>query len=748
MKYWNTSTRGDYYISEKLRMYVRFSKYETRLDNPNYGGTIAVASDNGGIMDALNATADLLYTPTPNTTVDVRYGVTYLEDDYGSSWAQVGTEGYSRLWANSTWYQPVISAYEGVYYPHFQFRGLLGADTNLASTGTGGWWQVHGRNHNYNVNVTHISGKHQLKFGHSLRYLYNQNATPGPGNWVFSYADTASTFQNPDPAVSGDPYASLLLGAPSEGNAHIKPGYNDFQQQVSGYVQDDIRVNRRLTLNLGLRWEMETAPREQNNMFSRYLDLTKATAGLQGIVIPSEVTSLAQVNYKLNGAWVFADSSNQRLYQTPKHNLLPRLGFAFKIDEKSALRVGYGRWAVQILAAAPEGWAYPLNGYEQDTNIIGAKEGIPQTSLSNPFPATNPVQLPVGTGYGANTNVGQGASWYYQNLKTPINNRFNISYQRQLPLGVLLDTTFFMNRGHDTVPNSMWGGHYDQNINMTDPMLTYSLKSKIDEQVANPFYGLPVTVMPGNLRTQETVSIGQLLRVYPQYEDLNVMFTPGGKSKYTSLQFKADKALSHGLAFSFGYSYNHESNTYWYDDVATFNNDRTWTDGLSPRHRITGGGSYELPFGKGRTYLTHMHPVLEAMIGGWTTSHLIMWNGGRLLEFGSAVVTGDPTIVSPVRSRWFDTTMFSTLPSYTRRTNPRYYDGLRGPGYWNLDSTLAKNFHLTERVRFELRAEFYNMTNTFQTGGVDTGIGSSTFGQSTSQANYGREVQYTGRIHF
>jgi hypothetical protein len=495
---------------------------------------------------------------------------------------------------------------------------------------------------------------------------------------------------------------------------------------------------------------MEQAPREQDNQFSRYLDLTKPISYFQTNTpqIPSEVTSLVSRNYSWNGAWVFTDSSNQRLYNTPKRNFLPRLGFAFKIDDKSALRVGWGRWAVQMLAAAPEGWAYPLYGYEQRTDIIAAKEGIPQTKLSDPFPSTNPVQLPIGTGYGAATNLGQSAAWYNQNLKTPINNRFNISYQRQLPFGVLIDTTFFMNRGHDSVPNAMWGGHYDQNINMTDPSLVYSLKSKIDEQVTNPFYGLPIEVMPGNLRTQKTVSIGQLLRAYPQYGDLTVDFMPGFRNKYTSWQFKAEKALSHGLAFSFGYNFNHESYTYWYDDLAQYNNDKTWTSATAPHHRITAGGSYELPFGKGRMLLTHMHPVLEAMIGGWTTSHLFMWNAGSLLTFDDAIATGDPTIDSPVEKRWFDTTKFSTLPSYTRRTNPQYYDGLRGPGYWNLDSTLAKNFQITERFRLEVRAELYNVTNTFMSGGVDTGIGSSTFGMSTSQANYGREVQYTGRIHF
>jgi hypothetical protein len=516
---------------------------------------------------------------------------------------------------------------------------------------------------------------------------------------------------------------------------------------VTAYFQDNFRVNRRLTINLGLRWEMETAPYEQDNQFSRYIDLNNTIPELSGgVKMPSAVTSLASVSYKWTGAMMIADKDNRNLYNTPKRTFMPRLGFAFKIDEKSALRVGWGRWGVPILAAAPEGWAYPIYGYEANTNLIGPKAGVPVTSISNPFPASNPVQSPTGSALGRYTQLGQVASWYTQELKTPINDRFNISYQRQIPYGILLDTTFFINRGRDAVPNAMWGGHYDQALNMVNPSLYYKHGAALDQEVSNPFYNL--AYFSGGIKTQETVSIAQLLRTYPQYQDLNQMFQAGFSSHYTALQIKADRAMSKGLAFTFGYNYNRESHTHYYDDLDQYTDNKTWIDQMSPRNRVTAGGTYELPFGKGRMYLNHMHPVLEAVVGGWSTAHLLMWNQGSLLSFGGAVVSGDPSVSSPVRSRWFDTSKFTSLPAYTRRTNPEYYDGLRGPGYWQLDSTLSKNFPITERIRLEFRIEMYNMPNTFMTGGVNTDPGSGSFGTSTSQANYGREMQYTARIHF
>jgi len=114
------------------------------------------------------------------------------------------------------------------------------------------------------------------------------------------------------------------------------------------------------------------------------------------------------------------------------------------------------------------------------------------------------------------------------------------------------------------------------------------------------------------------------------------------------------------------------------------------------------------------------------------------------------IVEGNPKIDNPTLSRWFDTSKLRQAEPYTPRTNPWYFDGLRGPGFWNWDATAVKYFQLTERVRFELRMEFYNFPNVFMPGQPTTTVTSANFGKSTTLAggNYGREVQYTARIHF
>ena len=131
LKYWNISNRVDFNISDKWRMYTRFSKYETRLDNPNHGGTIAVRSDNGGLMDALNAVADGLYMASPNTVINMRYGAVYVEDDYDSQWAKVPESVWANLWPNG-WYKPILAPLPGVYYPAFNFSGNGSLNAGIA----------------------------------------------------------------------------------------------------------------------------------------------------------------------------------------------------------------------------------------------------------------------------------------------------------------------------------------------------------------------------------------------------------------------------------------------------------------------------------------------------------------------------------------------------------------------------------------------------------------------------------------
>jgi hypothetical protein len=143
-----------------------------------------------------------------------------------------------------------------------------------------------------------------------------------------------------------------------------------------------------------------------------------------------------------------------------------------------------------------------------------------------------------------------------------------------------------------------------------------------------------------------------------------------------------------------------------------------------------------------------VHPIINAALGGWSTSSLFLWNSGAFLRFGQLDVSGDPGDATRDWSRWFNTAVFKQATPFTPRTNPYQYEGLTGPAFWQLDSTISKNFNLTEKFKLEIRLEAYNLTNSVMPGNPNLTVTSTQFGGITSQVNYGREMQYTLRLHF
>ncbi len=778
--YYNLSDRVDYNLSDNWRLFARFSKFQTRLDNNNWGGTIAVPSDNGGTMDALNAVFDAVWMVNSRTAVDINLGVTYVEDTYNSTWAQVDQSVWAGLWPNSNWYTNVIpsgcSAPDlACYFPEFDVNGIGTGGGFNKITGFGGYWFVGGRSYNPTVNVTREEGKHSLEFGWEWRHSYDQDINQsGPGSMGFNAVDTGNTFQSSfDPSQTGDMWASALLGVVATGTAQTPLVVDMHQEQVGLYLQDNWHLTHRITLNLGLRWERETAPMEEQYHLAQTLDLTSQIPGLgigsgytYNVAIPSQVTDIASIPYQFNGALVYTNAQHPRMYDAPWGNFLPRIGIAYRLNEKTAIRAGYARYAVPWVMIHPETGGLQVNGFAQSTSALDPLSGLPRTALSDPYPSTgsaptsawtyptsiNPVQQPVGNSLGRYTDLGNSISYWAgdTNMKTPMNDRFNIGIQHQAPFNLFTQATFFMMFEHNAQDPSMWGGAYNYNVNQMDPNLSYAYKGLVDQTVPNPFYNLmPANLMPGSLRNEPTVSVGALLKPYPQYGDLNQYAWPGFSDHYYSIALQANRPMAKGLTAVFAYNYARQKEDAFFNALDNYNNKPTMFDRGNPRSDFRTGATYELPFGNGRQFANHVNKFVDAIIGGWGTSQLFFWRSGNLLTFGDAQVNGDPTQNVPA-GYYFNPAVFSTLPAYTLRTNPRYYPGLRGPNWWELDSSFFKTFNLTERVKLELRMELYNMPNKFMPSDPVTSIGSGSLGLSTDVAsgNYGREAQFMGRITF
>ncbi|MEK7403849.1 MAG: TonB-dependent receptor [Acidobacteriota bacterium] len=730
--YWNFTDRLDWQLNEKWKVYGRFSRFENTLTPERYADSRGL-TQNGGIMNTENITGDAVYAMTPRTVLNLRWSYASLKDDLDDPPSEITEKDLEEFWPNNPWYKSYIGDLKKFYYPAF---GVLGR---------GSWWYQHGNTQNAYARVSQQRGSHYLKFGAEFRHYSQWCHFPSFMSFTANNAAlTADTYINPVTTMSGSSYATLLLGALSAGSM----GYTAPQEArvnfYSLYFQDDVKVTRRLALNLGLRWEYESPPVDLEDRFTRYLDLTQPIPEMQANPprIPAEVTAFAKIPYQWNGALVFAGGEQRGLWDGSKREFMPRVGAVYRINDRASLRFGYARYivppidAVDVLRAQA-----PAYGFSVSSSVLGVQTGVPRAVLSNPFPPDNPLKPIPGKSFGRYTQLGDGVAWNYQDLHTGVNDRYNLSLQQEWPAKIVSDVTFFMNRGHN-LP-------YGKALNMADPDYSYTYKSALDRTVPNPFYEyLTLNKFPGSLRNSRTVTIGSLLRPYPHYGGLTENNTPGALSHQYSFQVRVRRAFSRGYSFMANYATSLIRATTFFNSIDEYLNRMSFQDSGDPRHRLNLSGTFELPLGKGRRYLGGAPRAADLLLGGWSYSPLVTYNSGDWLSFGAFIASGNPMLDNPARQKWFDTSKFQRQPAYTPRTNPLYYPGLTGPRQWNLDSTLSKYFRLSERFRAELRMEAYNLTNSIMWSGPNMSIDSPLFGQVLKQNNKGREFQYTLRFHF
>ncbi|MBK5291514.1 MAG: TonB-dependent receptor [Acidobacteriia bacterium] len=744
VKYWNLSDRADWNVNDKLKIFGRFSMFKTFVKQDNYSGSVAEAP-NGSERHSWNTVGDAVYTLNPTTVLNVRGSYNAIFDSFAVQSAQVGEAGLASIWGSNTWYKAYAANLPAVYYPGFIIRRGPTA-TNLGRTG---FWFQDPDAYTFQSKVSKAAGRHYFKVGGEFRYNKVIAVRPQPMTFDLRPEYTANTFLSPNTSLSGDAWASLLIGAIDNSSFTRslplqKASYNFW----SFFFQDDFKITQRLTLNLGLRYEYEAPLTDPEDRLSRFLDLKAPIPEFQGAnapVLPPEATALRTGPPVYNGAWIFTDSNNRGSWKAQRALFMPRVGFAYRMNDRTALRFGYARYLIPASLTdgldVLGGIQYP--GFDAQSNVLPFLTGVPQARLRDPYPGG--VVPVTGKGFGAYTNLGSTTTpiWYHQDFRVGVNERINFTLQRELPGHVILDATYFVNFGRD-LPVT-------RDVNQVDPRIGYQNGSAVTRSVRNPFFNiLPESKMPGQLRTTQNVAVSQLLRQYPQYGGLQERLVDRAATRYQALQLQLQRPFRNGFNLVIGYNYNRQRDELYYDDLDNFTDTLNYFPAVNPRQRITGAAIYQLPFGKGRKYASSMNKAADAVFGGWALSGIFTFNTGEYLRFGGYLVNGDPSLDNPAKDRMFDTTKFSPLPAFTRRTNPLQYDGVKGMAFKNVDLTLAKEFSLTEQVKFELRMEAYNASNSFNGALPSTGFGTSAFGKVTAQlAGYnGRQFQYSGRIRW
>lgn len=701
-------------------------------------------------IDATQANATI--TPDATTVIAVRWGFNrfYSRTTQDSAGFNLGTLGFPQSLVSETVNPafPAItlgSAVNGCSDPS--------SNTDYANFGGGCANQDVFYSRSFNVTASKFIGKHSLKAGFDFRTLHDFG-TPATGPTSLGFTDvfTRATPQKSTPGTGSD-LATLLLGYPTSGQMTAVTGFNDFIRYYGGFVQDDYRVTPKLTLNLGIRFEYESGIQEENNKLVAGFNPNVANplqAQVTGLNIPGEVEYAG-----VNGNPTQTGNALSVRYA-------PRFGFAYAVNDKTVVRGGYGiYWAPTFFNFQN------AVGYSQTTTIIPSTNGnfTPATSLSNPYPSG--ILQPGGNTLGGLSGIGQGITIFDPGAQSAgYVQEYSLQVQRELPAGFVLTVGALGSHSLHLLENG-------QNIDQLNPAYFY-LGSALTKSLANPMYG------HGGVGTVGTanVSAEQLLLPYPQYTSVTLDNADTGSARYYAFYSRLQRRFRNGLTLLASYTWSRSMDNLLGVSLAgasniaaetgaqnAYNLNGEWS--LSTQdvpNRFTTAITYELPFGKGKPFLANVSRPLNYLVGGWSVNAfgtiqsgfpLLVTQPNNNSVIGATYQRPNATGVSAVTSGstdqrindWLNPAAFSDAPEFTFGDISRFLNA-RGPGLFNWDMSVFKNFSIAERVNAQFRAEAFNATNTVEFGNPNTTFTSSTFGVITSQINSPRLLQLGLRVTF
>ncbi len=730
-------------INDRNRFFLRYShrKYDLGISN-RFPSDIAVAQgDSLQPQISNNAAFDYTFNLRPTFLMDFRYGfgrtlVLFSPRSAGFDPSSLGLPSY------------IHNNADGLYFPTFSPAAYL-------ALGASSFFRRNSfETHNASLNNTKVLNSHVLKFGFESRLVRvnNSEVTDAVGNFSFDKSFTQGPNPNAATAIAGDGMASMLLGLGSGTMTKCFKCVSTQSTYWAIYFADDWKLNSKLTLNLGIRYELEVPRIERYNRVNVFDPLVASPlAGPSG---------LSGLTGGLQFAGVGGFSRQQ--FDTDKNNIAPRFGFAYQPLKNTVIRGGGGIFFAPSLRAA--GGTVGNFGYRSDTSFIASADGVtPLNYLSNPFPdGLTPV---VGNTQGLLTAVGSSIS---ASLKgdsvVPYSENWSFNVQQQIPGNMMIEAGYVGSHGLHLTQT----GEGTANLNqLTAQQLT--LGSGLQTQVKNPFFGL-IKVAPLNTAT---VPQSFLLRAFPQFTTVNPLYWTGASSIYHSLQMKAEKRFTSGLNMLVAYTF-----AKLIDDFSIISNvgrnaniqniyDRHSERSISANdiaQRFVASFVYALPFGRGRQFGAGMNRIVDAFLGGWQMNGIVTFQGGDPLALTttnssnaggnvlrpnnngqSAKLNGD---VESRLAKYFNTSVFSQPAPFTFGNTGRTLPDVRGPGLKNIDFSLFKNFAIVERVSLQFRAEAFNLTNTPSFSDPNQAFNNNLFGQINGTSNIARQVQFGLKLLF
>ena len=692
------------------------------------------------LLRRVDATAvNSIYTINPTTVFTLRYGFNRFPNfDYNSSQGyDIANLAFSQAWVNTV-------NRNAAEFPAINMSSLY----SLGDTGD--WDYYDEASHNFSTAIDKFISRHSLKAGFDYRYL----ATSGAGINCPTGCYTFNTDSSLGASNTGTDLGDLLLGLPYNRQADTASTLTDIIPYYGAYIQDNFRLNNKISINGGLRWEHEGGVREANNGLITGFNENATNA------IASQVPGL-DLKGAVEYAGVGGAPTSAGNYQFNKWG--PRGGIAWQVNSKTVVRAGYGIfWAPQLYLGGP----LATLGYANNTQYTGKSA---TDVLTNPFPQG--LLAPVGNTLGAAAGIGSNFTIIDPETKAPRVQQYSVDVQRELSGGVALEVGYV--GSHST---HLTLGQPTINIDALNPSYLSQGTTALNAQVTNPFYGVPAVA--GGSLSGPTISAFRLLVPFPAYTGIYEIFGDNNHASYNSMVIKAQKRFSHGLTFlsTFTWSKNMDESSGGvgtslnggaqnapqnpYDTAAEYslsnvNTPLRWATALS----------YQLPIGRGKDLWNINSRALDLIAGGWVVNYVNVYQSGFPLQiyqtnlnsaYGYGAQRPDMTTGAALGTsgsleqriyNYINPAAFSLAPQGTFGNTPRTVS-LRGPGLANWDMSIFKNFALNERFNAQFRAEALNAMNTPYFYSPNTNFSSGAFGQITGQANFSRQLQLAIRVTF
>ncbi|WP_158820669.1 TonB-dependent receptor [Granulicella sp. S156] len=767
--------RVDQTIGARHRLFIRGTKdndTHTAADLfNNYAGPNGWKQPLGAYLFAIGD----VFTVNPNTVLQVTYGFASQTN------LQIGNNFLNFDSANYGFSSNFASEQQIVGIPLASFTSLGGAQVGYQSSFN------HWSHYVHSLNGTLLlqKGKHALTIGYNGKFILENQLGEGDGVGNPTFGTNFTGPVSPNGAVTGaqQPFASwatFLLGYPTSGSIarQTLPAFNQWWNGL--YFQDDWKFLPNLTLNLGVRYDLETGFQERHNNWADFSPTIANPLGVSG-----------------GALFLGANGNPNRTWAMSTNEWSPRLGFSYAATPKTVVRGGFG---ILFLPTSERGYSDPNIGYSQTTNLPTTATGYEPAAMTENF-LPNGVLLPAGPVAG--TGVSNGTSISGLEYRNPP------SYQEQWNLGVeeALGNTFTLEinyaGGHgvhlplNERPNDLQPQYFGPvgSPTTTSPYYnpaTAAAITALQAQVANPYYG-KVGVATGVL-TNATVQQVQLDAKFPQYTSgaisgiqngsVGISYQDIGSSNYNALQATVLIHRPGGVSGSVSYVWSkllgtvsdltngflNSSGNPSVQDFYFLNNEYSVL-ATDVRHRIVGTATWDLPVGHSKRFGGNMPGWANEIVGGWELTTLVDVYSGLPL---SPTVTGTtafagtrPMIVPGVNPQtkggynhrlggtvygqtqgYLNPAAFAVPLSFQLGNMPRSWDKIRGPINFDDNASLIKQFPIHGQFGMEFRVEAFNVFNMVEFGLPNAQFNSSTFGQITTQANLPRNVQLALKVHF